>query len=411
MHVDCRAESSWPSNFEIDVTAFDQPPSTTRRFLQSSEWIDQAVSALRFLPRAASIAFAPWPLLISLTCSLLLLPTTWLTPVLERSDLPAEISSEMVYLPGDPPLGKPTLGDFEISHVPTPSLLTWIQASPIPATPLRLPKTWSLSAWTAILLTWVISSLTALSLTRYTARAIAQRDIGIRQLFLEAGRGWFTLLAALALLLAGYVAMQLVLALLMLLVNIPVLGTTLAVLETPLTITFSLLAGIAMLLIVWGWPVLAAAWAIDDCDGFGTISRTVGYGTVGFFTALTTGVVAYAIAMVLTLFLQLLLSAAFSAGVEWSPTLLEDVPGSTWVGTLQMGLGVVGQAVQISIAWTLITAWVLQIRQTVDALPPDAPEIFDRGSLPRETYPVVGLAAVAPHAAPGDSPLDQGSAT
>ncbi|ADG68084.1 hypothetical protein Plim_2258 [Planctopirus limnophila DSM 3776] len=396
----------------------------TRNFQSTGDWIDRVVFAIRFLPSVAGIAFHPNILAIALVASLILqgfslslsappqqktpgslsLESRQKLPLIPARNLPQSITEAAVY--------REDITKLQNNATPqdTSNFLAW-NAFEITFPPLAYPLLWpdpsSWLAWVGVFLNWGISGFTGLMIARSTSRTLALREVGFIPLLQEAARGWWTLFGAISLLLLTYFACQLGLSGLAVMTRIPVAGATISALESPLTIAVSLIAGGVLLLVAYAWPILATCWAADDCDGFGAISRSVSYLTTGFFPAVLMGLLAVIIAWIVLFCIQFLLSSAMTAGTAWATPATATGVSTTWEQTLSFGLLIVNNAIFLAVFWTVLTGWTLSIRQFVDAMPADSPEVFDRGLKPRETYPVVGLAAVAPQLASGDLPMEQ----
>lgn len=396
----------------------------TRNFQSTGDWIDRVVFAIRFLPSVTGIAFHPNILAIALVASLILqgfslslstppqqktpgslsLESRQKLPLIPARNLPQSITEPAVY--------REDITKLQNNATPqdTSNFLAW-NAFEITFPPLAYPLLWpdpsSWLAWVGVFLNWGISGFTGLMIARSTSRTLALREVGFIPLLQEAARGWWTLFGAISLLLLTYFACQLGLSGLAVMTRIPVAGATISALESPLTIAVSLIAGGVLLLVAYAWPILATCWAADDCDGFGAISRSVSYLTTGFFPAVLMGLLAVIIAWIVLFCIQFLLSSAMTAGTAWATPATATGVSTTWEQTLSFGLLIVNNAIFLAVFWTVLTGWTLSVRQFVDAMPADSPEVFDRGLKPRETYPVVGLAAVAPQLASGDLPMEQ----
>ncbi len=396
----------------------------TRSFQSTGDWIDRVVFAIRFLPSVAGIAFHPNILAIALVASLILQGFSLNLSVPSQQKTSGSLSLEsrqqrpLIPAPNFPGgIHQPAVFREDVTKLqnnatsPVTSNFLAINLLEIAFPPLAYPLLWPNSsswlAWVEVFLNWGISGFTGLMIARSTSRKLALRDVGFIPLLREAARGWWTLFAAISLLLLTYFACQLGLSGLAFMTRIPVAGATISALESPLTIAVSLIAGGVLLLVAYAWPILATCWAADDCDGFGAISRSVSYLTTGFFPAVLIGLLAVIMAWTVMFCVQLLIASAMAAGMAWATPATANSVSTTWEQTLSFGLLIVNHAIFLAVFWTILTGWTLSVRQFVDAMPADSPEVFDRGLKPRETYPVVGLAAVAPQLASGDLPMEQ----
>lgn len=176
--------------------------------------------------------------------------------------------------------------------------------------------------------------------------------------------------------------------------RLPWLGTPVLTLLSPLL----LLAGVAIafltLLILFGWPLMISAMGIDDCDGFGALSRTYSFLTGKPAHAVWNVAVSTAFGGILVaLFGELLtggllaLSHFISGHVgtweRWQTIMNSSHRFAQWMLL----------AFAVSLFWSLATLNYLLLRQAVDGKPFDdiAPE--DLVSSGRRELPVVGIPA------------------
>ena len=177
--------------------------------------------------------------------------------------------------------------------------------------------------------------------------------------------------------------------------RLPFVGTTWLVVVSPVLLLCGFLIAVLLLAAAVGWPLMIAAIAVDDCDGFGGLSRSY---------SLWTGRPAYAAwcAVVAAAFGSLLHSLA-SLAMGWTLaivlSLATSTAGSDWSAeTLTTCCTLLVQGLLasfgISLFWTSVTIVYLLLRQSVDKMPLDriAPSAQERP--PRDPLPVVGMPAM-----------------
>ena len=177
--------------------------------------------------------------------------------------------------------------------------------------------------------------------------------------------------------------------------RLPFVGTTWLVLISPVLLLCGFIIAVLLLAAAVGWPLMIAAIAVDDCDGFGGLSRSYSLWTGRPAYAAWCAVVATAFASVLhsvaslamgwTLAITLSIATS-AAGGEWSAETL-----TACCTLLAQGLLA---AFGISLFWTSVTIIYLLLRQSIDKMPLDRLAPSDQERPPRDPLPVVGMPAM-----------------
>jgi hypothetical protein len=177
--------------------------------------------------------------------------------------------------------------------------------------------------------------------------------------------------------------------------RLPCVGTTWLVLASPPLLACGFVIAVLLLAAALGWPLMIAAIAVDDCDGFGGLSRSYSLWTGRPAYAVWCAVVAagfgsllhFLASLVLGWTLAITLSIATSgAGSELSAETL-----TTCCTLLVQGLLA---SFGISLFWTSVTIIYLLIRQSVDKMPLDRITPSDQERPPSDPLPVVGIPAM-----------------
>lgn len=156
-------------------------------------------------------------------------------------------------------------------------------------------------------------------------------------------------------------------------------------------------AGFILLVLPVMWPLMIAAVAVDDSDGFDAFSRSFSF--VTSHPWMTAGLFAVAGAMIAACAIGIDFGIEYAAGIiPWSAgwltseTQIHDhlVPAAMWWVRL------FARALLTSLFWSLATIIYVFLRQVTDASPLDKMSGFDLPGLAREEYPVVGIPAMNP---------------
>lgn len=182
--------------------------------------------------------------------------------------------------------------------------------------------------------------------------------------------------------------------------NIPVFGSTLVTVLSPVILLCSLIAAGLLIAVVVGWPLMLAAIATDDCDGFGGLSRSYSLwtGRPWYFAwclivAAVVGTIVVFLANVLAQWAVYLATLVVMFGMG------ESASAFAISRTIHVLMVLLFKAYCISFFWACAMIIYALLRQSVDGMPLDvmAP---DRDELPaRDPLPVVGMPAM------GDAPI------
>lgn len=175
----------------------------------------------------------------------------------------------------------------------------------------------------------------------------------------------------------------------------PMIGATLGMLVAPLLVVCSLAAAYLVFAVLLGWPLMVAAIATDDCDGFGAFSRSYSFwtGRAWYFAwcwivACFVGFIAMSLAYWLGFGTLYFSNLAISSGI--GPSLAAE-------STEHAAMAIVAflmRTFAISLFWSLATIVYILLRQSVDKMPLDhsAPDDDERGT--PDPLPVVGMPAM-----------------
>ena len=177
--------------------------------------------------------------------------------------------------------------------------------------------------------------------------------------------------------------------------RLPFVGTTWLVLASPALLACGFIIAVMLLAAALGWPLMIAAIAVDDCDGFGGLSRSYSLWTGRPTYATWCAVVAAAFGSVLHSLVSLALGwtlaitlsiATSGAGSDWSAETM-----TACCTLLAQGLLA---SFGISLFWTSVTIIYLLLRQSIDKMPLDRLAPSDQERPPRDPLPVVGMPAM-----------------
>ena len=177
--------------------------------------------------------------------------------------------------------------------------------------------------------------------------------------------------------------------------ELPWIGPSVAVVLSPVLLASSLIGGFLLIATLIGWPLMLAAIAYDDCDGFGALSRAYSqwtgrpwYFVWSWCVAACAGTIA------------LLLADGFGqwtlhlASLVVQTSLGDTAAGQSASQSIQSMIRFLIQAYAISFFWTSATIVYALLRQSVDWMPLDhlAPDDDERPQ--RDPLPVVGMPAM-----------------
>lgn len=204
---------------------------------------------------------------------------------------------------------------------------------------------------------------------------------------------------ALATPLFGTLVLTVMIAALALPAFIPAIGAVWVRLLSPVIAVMGVLAGFILMILPVMWPLMVAAVAIDDSDGFDAFSRSFSF--VTSHPWITAGLVAVGAAMIVVCGIGIDLGVEAAAGVTmWSAgwtaseTQLREhlFPATFW------WIRLFARALLSSLFWSVATVVYVFLRQVTDGAPLDQLSGFDLPGLAREDYPVVGIPAMNPPA-------------
>jgi len=258
----------------------------------------------------------------------------------------------------------------------------------------------------AMVCLWLVSvwSLFGLALCRLTARRLARNEEGsVRRAIRFGVTRWIYGIVAPALPAAAALVVVVPAIVVAATGRIPWIGATLVVLGSPVILVCSMTAAYLFLAILIGWPLMLAAIATDDCDGFGGLSRSYSLwtGRLWYFAwcwivAAVVGTVAVLLASWLGRWGLLISDLAIRTGMGESNTEVDAA------STVQFLLTILLRMYCLSFFWTSVTIGYVLLRQSVDRLPFDVIAPDDEERPKRDPLPVVGIPAM--QIASADSP-------
>jgi hypothetical protein len=207
-------------------------------------------------------------------------------------------------------------------------------------------------------------------------------------------RRWKSAVIAPAIPLFSAVLLGVIAAVVGLLGCLPFLGHVWLVMTSPLTLILAFAMAFLLLATAFGWPLMLASIAVDDCDGFGALSRAFSslsgrpWHAFGFAAiSLLTGAIAVRLVNLLgtTTYACAVSSVAVGSGLErFQQSLL--IPLTSAVSTVIAGFG-------ISYFWSAVTVIALLLRQEIDGVPLDRLSLDDALRPAHDPFPVVGIPA------------------
>ncbi|HET6424782.1 MAG TPA: hypothetical protein VFG20_13925 [Planctomycetaceae bacterium] len=206
-------------------------------------------------------------------------------------------------------------------------------------------------------------------------------------------------LGALATPMVGIMMLGALIALLAIPAFIPALGGVWLRVVSPAISLLGIAASVILLVLPILWPLMIAAVAVDDSDGFDAFSRSFSFVTshpwmTAGLVAAAYGVIWAASAVIGQGVVMAAWFVAWSADWTASDIALTDslMPATQW--WLQLS----ARALQTSLFWSLATVVYLLLRQVTDGKPLDQLTGYDEPPRPREDFPVVGIPAMNPPA-------------
>ena len=268
----------------------------------------------------------------------------------------------------------------------------------LPAIPMLSPTTSRLNRVLALLqFAWAISvwSLLGLALCRLAAIQVARDESSSFRVATQYGvtRWKYAVASPLIPIAAAMIALF---GMMCLVVpsHLPLIGHVWLYVASPALLAGGCVVSVLLLTAALGWPLMIAAIAVDDCDGFGGLSRAYSFCTGRPAHAILFAAVAVTFASFLTHVASLFFTAATLLARTAAVMVTSHV---LHVGTVSHGCSLVAHALvgtfAISLFWTSVTLVYLLLRATVDQRPLDhlAPDEGERP--PRSPLPVVGIPA------------------
>ncbi len=176
--------------------------------------------------------------------------------------------------------------------------------------------------------------------------------------------------------------------------HLPLIGQVWLYVASPALLAGGCAVVVLLLAAVVGWPLMIAAIAVDDCDGFGGLSRSYSFWTGRPFHTIGFALVAYVFeAFVLSIaahfFDGAIAMALFGATLATSDAaqLATIAHACRTVANVLLG------TFEISLFWTSVTIVYLLLREAVDQRPLDQVAPDDNERPPRNPLPVVGIPA------------------
>ena len=186
--------------------------------------------------------------------------------------------------------------------------------------------------------------------------------------------------------------------------RMPGLGQTGLMLASPVLVVAGLAMTFLLLATAFGWPLMIAAIATDDCDSFGGLSRAysgltgrpwhmAGFTMAGLMIGgLLMRIVDFVVGITAA---NIIVPIAFSAGEVHAFASLQE-PLARLFSLLANGIG-------ISSFWSISTVVYLLLRREVDGVPLERLAMDDELRPVREPFPVVGIPATDVSNSPDDS--------
>lgn len=186
--------------------------------------------------------------------------------------------------------------------------------------------------------------------------------------------------------------------------HLPLIGHVWLYVAAPALLAGGCAVVVLLLTAALGWPLMIAAIAADDCDGFGGLSRSYSLCTGRPAHAFGFAVVALAFESFVLTIATLFLDNAIVM-VQYGAALATSDP--TQIATVSRACGLVAECLlgtfEVSLFWTSAMIVYLLLREAVDQMPLDRLAPDDSERPPRNPLPVVGI--LATDAAPAEAPL------
>jgi len=245
---------------------------------------------------------------------------------------------------------------------------------------------WSLAVW----------SLFGLMLCRLAARRFALQEQGSFRRSVQFGVSrWLNAVVAPLLPTAAALLILSGIFLVLLCSRLPLAGELLAWLASPGIVLASLLCAYLLLAVAIGWPLMIAAIATDDCDGFGGLSRSYSLWTGRIWYFAWCWLVVTLSATLTLLLVRLLALGALVLVRLVTEAVLKGLPlGESLPRLLESEFVLLIQVYGVSLFWTSATIVYSVLRQSIDGMPLENVAPDDDERPPRDPLPVAGLAAM-----------------
>lgn len=245
---------------------------------------------------------------------------------------------------------------------------------------------WHLAVW----------GLFGLVLCRLSVRRFTRHEEGSFRTSVQFGMTrWFHAMVSPLLPTAAAVALIILAVIVALPGRLPFIGEALILVATPLIVVLSLAAAYLVIAMLLGWPLMVAAIATDDCDGFGGFSRSYSFWTGRswyFAWCWIVGAILSAIALSLAHWLGMITvyfsELVISLGVGPSPVSKSAGRAALTIVTFLL------QSFSVSLFWSTASIIYILLRQSVDKMPLDHSAPDDDEREPRDPLPVVGMPAM-----------------
>ena len=238
-------------------------------------------------------------------------------------------------------------------------------------------------------------SLFGVALCRLAAIQFARDEVGsFRQATQFAVTRWRHSVSAPLVPLAASILVMLGVWTLVLPSHLPFVGSAWLRVASPALLAGGSAVIVLLLAAALGWPLMIAAIAVDDCDGFGGLSRSYSFWAGRPFHAIGFALVAALIEACILTVASLFFDAAIAMVHFGAVLATSDVEQlATIIRACKNVTNILLGTFEISLFWTSATIVYLLLRQAVDQKPFDqiAPDDSERPV--RNPLPVVGIPA------------------
>lgn len=177
---------------------------------------------------------------------------------------------------------------------------------------------------------------------------------------------------------------------------------------SPMLALIGIAGGVILLVLPLLWPLMTAAIAVDDSDGFDAFSRSFSFVTSHPWLTAALATVAYAITWLCHRVIEHGLMTALwflTWSADWTASdiaLTESLrPATAW------WLQLFARALQTSLFWSLATVGYVFLRQATDGAPLDQLSSYDEPVRAADPFPVVGIPAMTPPTTTANAPVSE----